>query len=76
MKPDPTIDEVRRIRRAISAEYGNDPRRMVEYYQDLQARVNDRLVNYGNNVLLGRTKRCTGAADGPFSDGEAVSADR
>ena len=47
MRPDPVIDEVRRVRREISAEYGNDPARMLEYYEELQARLKDRLVDYG-----------------------------
>jgi hypothetical protein len=76
MKPDPTIDEVRRIRRVISAEYGNDPHRIVEYYMDLQTCVKNRLVNYGDNILLGRTKRCTGAADSAVTDSESLSAAR
>jgi len=53
MKPDPTLDEVRRVRRVISAEYGNDPQRILEYFSEIQARVKHRLVNYGETALPG-----------------------
>lgn len=47
MRPDPVIEEIRRVRREISAEYGNDPARMLAHYEELQARLSDRLVDYG-----------------------------
>jgi hypothetical protein len=63
MKSDPTIEEVRRIRRLISAEYGNEPRRILDYFAEIQARVKDRLVNYGEPNLLSHGKRSTGSTD-------------
>lgn len=36
MEPDPLIDEIREIRRQISAEFGHDPRRLVAHYQELE----------------------------------------
>jgi len=36
MTPDPLIDEIREIRRKISAEFGHDPRRLVEHYMELE----------------------------------------
>ncbi|MBI2298500.1 MAG: hypothetical protein HYU66_06025 [Armatimonadetes bacterium] len=47
MRPDPVIDEIRRVRREICAEFGNDPARMLEYFAPLQAELRDRLVDYG-----------------------------
>ena len=44
MKPDPVIDEIRRIRHEISAEHGHDPRKLVEHYVKLQEQYEDRLV--------------------------------
>jgi hypothetical protein len=47
MRPDPTVDEVRRIRHEMSAEYGHDPRRILKYFAAIQDRLKDRLVNLG-----------------------------
>ena len=44
MKPDPAIEDIRRIRRQISARFKHDPRRLVEYYIELQKRHQDRLI--------------------------------
>jgi hypothetical protein len=45
MKPDPPVDEVREIRRKISARFGHDPAKLVEYYIQLQERHRDRLMD-------------------------------
>lgn len=34
--PDPLIDEIRNIRKAISEEFGNDVRRLGRHLQELQ----------------------------------------
>jgi hypothetical protein len=36
MQPDPAIDEIREVRRKISAEFGNDPQRLVAHYMELE----------------------------------------
>jgi hypothetical protein len=36
MQSDPLIDEVREIRRKISAEFGHDPRRLMEHYMQME----------------------------------------
>jgi hypothetical protein len=36
MESDPLIEDVREIRRKISAEFGNDPRRLVAHYMELE----------------------------------------
>lgn len=41
---DPLIDEVRRVRHEISAQFGHDPYKLVEYYMRLQEQHRDRLV--------------------------------
>ncbi|MBI2298447.1 MAG: hypothetical protein HYU66_05760 [Armatimonadetes bacterium] len=61
MGPDPVIDEIRRVRREISAEHGNDPARILEYYTSLQARLAGRLVDYGGE----RERRPEGTAPAP-----------
>ena len=43
MKPDPGLEPTREIRKRISHEHANDPRRLVEYYMEYQRRFSDRL---------------------------------
>ena len=42
--PDPLVDEVREVRRQISARFGHDPVRLAEYYMELQEQCRDRLI--------------------------------
>ena len=42
---DPVIDEIREIRKRISARLGDDPARLVAYYIELQARHRERLID-------------------------------
>jgi len=44
MKDDPTIDQIREIRRRISAICDHDPKKFVEYYIEFQKKYRDRLV--------------------------------
>jgi hypothetical protein len=44
-KQETVVDEVRRIRREISARFGNDVDRLCRYLQRRQRRHKDRLVN-------------------------------
>jgi len=39
------IDEVREVRRRISARFDNDPARLVAYYMKLQERHRERLID-------------------------------
>jgi hypothetical protein len=41
---DPVIDEVREVRRRISARVGHDPARLVAYYIELQKQYRGRLI--------------------------------
>ena len=41
---DPVIDEIREIRRRISAQFDHDPARLVAYYMELQQQYKDRLI--------------------------------
>ena len=43
MKPDPGLKATREVRRKISGELANDPRRLVEYYMNYQRRFSHRL---------------------------------
>ena len=42
--PDPLIDEVRRVRERLSAEAGNDPKRLVQSLDSLKANHQGRLI--------------------------------
>ena len=44
MNSDPVIDEVRSVRRKISASYGHDVRKMIADHMKQQERYADRLV--------------------------------
>jgi hypothetical protein len=46
---DPVIDEIREIRRRISARFDHDPARMVVHYMELQKRYRDRLIEAAKN---------------------------
>jgi hypothetical protein len=41
---DPVIEEVREVRRRISARVGHDPTRLVAYYIELQRQYQGRLI--------------------------------
>jgi hypothetical protein len=43
-KDDPTIQAVREARQLISEKVGHDPRKLVDYYRQLQERHHERLV--------------------------------
>ena len=44
MNADPVIDEVRSVRRKISASYGHDVRKMIADHMKQQQRYADRLI--------------------------------
>jgi len=44
MNSDPVIDEVRAVRRKISASYGHDVRKMIADHMKRQERYADRLI--------------------------------
>lgn len=44
MFKDPIVEEVRKTRREIEAELGNDPAKYVQHLREVQERYRDRLV--------------------------------
>lgn len=44
MKDDPTITRIRQVRHAISEKCGHDPKKIVEYYIDLQKTHRERFT--------------------------------
>ena len=44
MKPDPIVDPVREARRLISESVGNDPKKLIEYYQEMQKQLGVKLI--------------------------------
>jgi len=45
IRSDQPIDEIRELRRRISARFDHDPARLVAYYVKLQERYRDRLID-------------------------------
>ncbi len=45
LPPDPVIDEIREVRRRISARFDHDPERLMAYYMELQKQYGDRLLD-------------------------------
>ena len=43
-RPDPLIDEVRALRRKLSAEYGNDIDKLCDHLKEVESRYKARLV--------------------------------
>ena len=46
---DPVIDEVRRIRREISEQFGHDPARLAARYIEMQQQSKDRLIDINDH---------------------------
>lgn len=49
MQDDPTLDHVREVRHRISARCAHDPKKLVEYYIQLQSKYADRLLEPGQD---------------------------
>lgn len=64
---DPTIDEVRRVRREISSEFGPDLTGMVERYAAMESKFKRSALTPKNR----RTKDCTKVTDNVVSDGKS-----
>ena len=57
------LEEIRRVRHAVSAEIGHDPRQIVQYYAALQQSLNQRLVNLGCESKSSRAEESPGASE-------------
>jgi hypothetical protein len=66
---DPVIEEVREVRRRISARVGHDPTRLVAYYIELQRQYQGRLIGApeaeGVGALSGADSGLTFGCSGP-----------
>ena len=49
MQSDPTLDHVREVRHRISQQCDHDPKKLVEYYIQLQAKYAGRLLEQGKD---------------------------
>lgn len=47
MAKDSAIEEVRKVRREISAEFGHDTRALLDHYREVERRYGDRLLRKG-----------------------------
>jgi hypothetical protein len=50
------LDEIRRVRHAMSVEIQHDPERIVEYFSAIQRNLADRVIDLADQGPLGRTK--------------------
>lgn len=55
MAKDQAIEEIRAVRRAISAEHGHDTRALLDHYRQMEKRYPDRLVGKGPLEPAGRS---------------------
>lgn len=46
MKADPPIDEIRAIRHQLSAEFGHDPKRYIQYLRELEKQYPEQIRRY------------------------------
>ena len=70
----PILEEIRRVRHEISAQIGHDPRRIVEYYAELQRTVSARTVNLSGEHPVETTTGIT--ASPPSANNEPISVTR
>ena len=47
---DPVIDEIREVRRRISARFDHDPTRLVGFYLQMQKQYQDQLIETAENT--------------------------
>jgi ribosome maturation factor RimP len=60
LPPDPVIDEIREVRRRISARFDDDPERLVAYYMEVQKQYGDRLLDseqHSQDAELGQARK-------------------
>ena len=69
---DPVIDEVRRVRRLIAAEFDPELNGLVEHY----AKIESRFKRHPILPTDRRTKHCTEVAEQPLPDGGSSAATR
>lgn len=74
MTTPPILEEIRRVRHAISAEIGYDPAKIVDYFASIQERHTDRMINLADQGPDGRTKHCPEVADHTLPDGGSSAA--
>ena len=76
MTTPPILEELRRVRHAMSADIGHDPAKIVEYFASIQERNARRTVNLADQGPYGRTKHCIEVADQPLPDSGSTPATR
>ncbi len=54
---DPVIDEIREVRHQISARFTHDPKKLVEYFMQLQEQYRDRFIGASANKTLVEPRR-------------------
>ena len=57
---DPVIDEIREVRRRISARFEHDPTQLVAFYMEMQKQYQDRLIETAKSLEQRRDPRRVG----------------
>ncbi len=70
------MDEIRRVRHAMSAAIDHDAGKIVDYFASIQKRNAGRVVNLADQGPKGRTKHCIEVAEQPLPESGSTSATR
>ncbi len=73
MTPPSILEEIRRVRHAVSQRIGHDPQRIAAHYAELQRRHRDRIVNLSGDSSSGQLVRTTSRYKRSFNSGGIVS---
>ncbi len=64
MKPDPIVEEVRRVRKEHTARYGNDIHRIFEAIREKEKTSGHKPVNFGPKKLSDQKNLCVAEEPG------------
>lgn len=76
MSKPPILEEIRRVRRAMSAEIGHDPAKITDYFAAIQRRQAHRLVNLADQGPYGRSKHNNAVTEKSLPDSGSTPANR
>jgi len=57
MKLQDPIEEIREVRRKISAEHGHDMERLVKHYQEMEKDYQDQMIKTRNSLATSGTEK-------------------
>jgi len=63
LPPDPVIDEIREVRRQVSARFDHDPERLMAHYLEVQKKYADRVIGATSGLGDGSSTERSGSKD-------------